>query len=697
MKKIIPLILLTFIIVAKVKGQNAYYDALFLKKYISVNNLSPANAVTPEEKKIKNQLALSTTTDDQKKTITKTLTAIKILKRDSIFSILIKYKIISYLDTANATLLKKAIQSNPFFASVDVGGLTRSNEGVLNFDKNIGNIASSIGGLDVTDIADRIAKFLIKRGKQELGIAFFNKFKEIIDKDKDLKTLFPNTVELLDAIDVDIYDYSAYLQNLREAFKKDIAALPKDLPGIVDNHTGYFNVHTNLKAELLSACYLANELENKSHPGDILANFPDSLLQFTTGPNQYYLKGAIQTLQLISNSLKDTATSEDAAYWVSSEKIGKLINDNIAFRIYLGLLYQQTINDYAKIPFDDTNNLAAFLTKAATIDKNIEAYKKYIKGFDNKLDGLNKMIKEYKTITTDSIAIEKYANYFKAVVGLMEYCTTVGDLPLDNSTIAKTLKRDFHKEFKPYFDVSYDVADIVIDVTQKNYSGAINGVVFIYNEVRVKPMLYAASVAKASTALKNDADTTKKSLTSVIKYGGFMATFATAKNSDEVENAIEAAALPVGSYSIKQKSANNISLNGYIGYGLDFRSGLYAHGIYAPIGFSGSLGLWKKSGGALTLFVSVIDVGGLVSYRLVNGPTDSLKQQVRLESIISPSAQLLFEIPGTPVAVGAGWRMTPKLFYSKESDFMAVPSKSVFNVSLLIDIPLFTLHNTPFK
>ncbi len=168
-----------------------------------------------------------------------------------------------------------------------------------------------------------------------------------------------------------------------------------------------------------------------------------------------------------------------------------------------------------------------------------------------------------------------------------------------------------------------------------------------------------------------------------------MAAISTAKGST--------AALPPGSYSVKQKSSWNIALNGYIGYAADFREGLYAHGFYAPVGLAFSKGVGRKNQWALTIFSSIIDVGGIVSYRLRDSETDALKQEVRLESIISPSAQLVIGIPKTPIAVSGGWRMSPKLFYSGDETFQAIPSKSVFNVGILIDIPIFTLFNRPYN
>ncbi|HXB12382.1 MAG TPA: hypothetical protein VNZ45_10370, partial [Bacteroidia bacterium] len=150
------------------------------------------------------------------------------------------------------------------------------------------------------------------------------------------------------------------------------------------------------------------------------------------------------------------------------------------------------------------------------------------------------------------------------------------------------------------------------------------------------------------------------------------------------------------------KSAWNISVNSYIGYGWDWDKNdgkLAMRGINAPIGFSISRGLCKKHGGAITFFTSIIDVGGLASNRLVNGMTDSLKQVVTLESIFSPSAQVMIEIPyvRSPIALCVGIRGTPKLSFSNGNQFVVIPSRDVFNVSILIDIPFFTLYNKPYQ
>src|SRR5215467_9756672 len=87
---------------------------------------------------------------------------VSIAENDEVFEILRNY--VSKNDT-NAHLIGTTFEDNPFISvSIPAGGaniLAR------------GNLFSSIGGLDVTNIADGLAQFLIERGKEELNIAFF--------------------------------------------------------------------------------------------------------------------------------------------------------------------------------------------------------------------------------------------------------------------------------------------------------------------------------------------------------------------------------------------------------------------------------------------------------------------------------------------------------------------------------------------
>ncbi len=86
---------------------------------------------------------------------------------------------------------------------------------------------SGLFGLNVTNFADGLAKFLIERGKQELSMAFFDKMKEEFKKYPELKTLFPLTFEILE--EIENHNILTLLQELRDAFAKDLLNGPSNV------------------------------------------------------------------------------------------------------------------------------------------------------------------------------------------------------------------------------------------------------------------------------------------------------------------------------------------------------------------------------------------------------------------------------------------------------------------------------------
>lgn len=543
----------------------------------------------------------------------------------------VKSKILSYyaFGKNSADPLSKQYEGNPFMT-----GSASKMKDIINAQADLGAVFSSVltsaGGLDVTKIADGLAIFLVKRTKEELGITFFSKFKEVLNKPEyaDLKTLFPQTYTLLQSIDENIYDYQRYLQNLREGFKADINLLNKNLPGIIDNHPVFFSKHQEWAMALRSACYVAGELDNKTHPADILANYP---VQYLDNVNINY-KGAIQTLQLISASLHDTARAENAPYWVNIGKIRELVNNKETFRIYLGLLYQQAKFQYDNIKFESTSLVALLDKVAAEYDSKIEvynAYKAYVLGFGDKASALSNLLSNQDKAAGDSAKVELYTRYFKSAVELLDYSTGIADLPyIKEQAWAGTLKLKLRK----YFEINYSTAALVSNINSRNYPAAINNTIEIYRLVTINPVntgttsaisfpsklagnatkedtqriqqalqttlapyLNTANVLSKSEkdnlinefteqvkkaagkdklpeetiskikAILNDEINSTAVLSKLSYYGGFMSAIATAKTSEEVSVVIETYALPTGSSRIKRTTAFNVSLNAYVG------------------------------------------------------------------------------------------------------------------------------------
>lgn len=627
-----------------------------------------------------------------------------------------------------------AIDSNPILKNVMDAQYLGNRKAPLNGAAEAGEqpssglSLSSVGGLDITSIADGLAQFLVKRAKEELSTAFFSKLQQAIQNEPDLTTLLPKTSAVLGAIGKDGYNYNSYLQNLREAFKNDVANVDATLPGIIKNHEAYFKTKPGIVAAIYGGCFLDSALKRQVHPGDIIATYPVGTLKDL----EPAWAASFQTVQLLSESLRDTASSD--AYWVNIKYLRQLVGSTPGFHIYLGLLYQQALNNYGGIPFQSGGNskLLTLLVKADADATTFTAYKTYIFQFAEKTGAINHMIKDYTKPGNDSLAAEQYKKYFDAAMDLVNYSLEVTKLPGVNTVLPGAAKLD--ADFQKYLALIQSVSDLAIDISRKNYSSAINQAVAILGQLDLQGTLkteLADAKHKLKTAQENDKShatyATKKAITDaqksvdqcqasltfyadVSKYGSFLAALATAKTGAQAEAVLEAFVLPAGSSSVKRESAGNIALNAYIGLfsgyeqiqGIKTSPSFNSYGLTAPIGVSFSLGQrqlftpWNSGGhSSFSAFISLIDIGAVAAYRVKNDTTAQVPT-ITLKNIFSPGLFLSIGLPKTPLSINLGAQTGPSLREINHNS--SVPTNDISNrlywrysISLVVDIPMLNL------
>ena len=533
-----------------------------------------------------------------------------------------------------------------------------------------------------------MAKFLVKRTQQELAITFFDRFKTAIADPncKDLQTLFPATFAALNTIGDQIYYYDAYIQTLRESFEKDLRDLSSHLPSIIENHPDYFAKHPELQAILLSAFYIATALENEQSFGLILRDYS---LTYLNGVNPS-IKASVKTLRLISESLRDTAVFTQAnAYWVSAQQIQALVNNPIAFKIYLGLLYQEATID--TIQFGNGVTLTGIL--AAVEPKftvYVNGYTRYFTNLGSRMNTLTDLINKHSTIMNDSAKLEQYYQYISSGIDLLESASDVSDLGLGDSTISMDHVFFEHAQdsLAKYIGTVRSAANIVWDVKRRSYASAVMNAASIYQAV----------------VLDNSTQTS----TNLLKYGTFMATIVQADNSDEVEQAIEAMALPAGSSRIKRESPFNVSLNSYVGgfmgeeiiEGASNNGGINSFGATAVVGVSISEAhsFLFIPGDCLffstSVFMSLVDLGAITSYRATHDSTQSIPT-IQLKDIFSPGVFLSFGLDQTPISLNFGYQVGPLLRSIQASQGSYTNAYHRWGFSICVDIPLLDFYTKP--
>lgn len=601
-----------------------------------------------------------------------------VLPVDSLAAVLSNYMPARLADTSDQfATIRNFKLGNPFFAPYFNLGQPLS---PIAFTSIINRLASSAGDLNVTNIADGLARFLIKRGKEELNMAFFSHFKKFLDDHEECKVLFPKTVDFLSKIEVS--KYAAFLQSLRENFYTDLSNLIIHLNQFI-NLPKYDSLLQN-HPEIKLAIGTANIVAELAQSGNSIPT--DSVIsQLATLPWRGVSKNvgtSFNFLNLISQSIREKDTSTHRS-WVQLSELNKnLFTDSVSLRLYFGLLYQQV--QQSNLTFYHGVDSIRVDTILAKHKDHIFTLSGLIENFSLLAKDVDRTIEDIKTKTTKgSITDDDYYTYINKAIEIIDYGFTM-TATLQTVGINVDLS-SFNKD--KYIAVARNANDLYKNVYTKNYNDAV---------INVCTMLDSLI---ASESLK-------KLLPGLLKYGNFMASVVKAETPGEVEGAIEAAALPAGSSSIKKNTNWSVSLNAYIGgyFGRDVNNedridgNASKVGVTAPVGIALSKGLGSyKNGsviGSLSLFATLIDVGAIAGYRLSNDST-ALESKLTLNDIFTPGGYLVygFGLPFmsyVPLSVGYGWQYGSKLYTKTGTGTIAISNQSRWrsNWFIAIDIPL---------
>lgn len=193
----------------------------------------------------------------------------------------------------------------------------------------------------------------------------------------------------------------------------------------------------------------------------------------------------------------------------------------------------------------------------------------------------------------------------------------------------------------------------------------------------------------------------------VVSLIHFVNDMAIAKDAEDVEKAIEAFALPVGSYTIKRKSKFNVSLNSFPGilpaverpwkkdisqHG-DNPGNSFSLGFTAPVGLSVT---WGKCGWSKGFYITAIDIGAVTRLRLDNDKNTTTLPKITLENFISPGLYFHLGIKDTPLSVNIGAQFGPQMRKIDTSNGPINYDSMRFGIGIVLDIPLVNLYTKPY-
>ncbi|HRP34063.1 MAG TPA: hypothetical protein PKV73_19330 [Agriterribacter sp.] len=594
--------------------------------------------------------------------------------------------------------------ANPFLAPY-IEGAGFSVEGLTDIKAKPGNFLS---GLNVTKYANALASLMIDRAKQELTIAFFNRFKKFVDENPEAGILFPKTTDNL--VNLLSYKYPEMLPALRVSFFEDVSRIAYTLDDVLalPRYEQLLVKVPEVKIVLRSLRLVQELVGGTMHPADAFSAF--SAFPEWKDSSLINWGSSVRLANIFSQSLRkvDALTVENDLVtfkfnathaWVSTKEIRELIEDTIAFRIYLGLIYQ--LAEKEDIYWRMKNGTVRFTSLMDRFVNHPVVMENKISGFVNLAGQTTNAYKELKLKQDGSITLTKddYYNYVNLSLDILEY----------GFGIARNLKDSFSLPEYDYIKTLRKVNNLFRHTYKEAYTQVVNDAVGILADIREK-----------TKTQRGETDTGNKKISLVIpkiaKYGTFMANVADAKTSEDVKAALDNAILPVGSSAIKKYASWNVAVQAYLGAFLRFGSknidAGYAWsdrwGVSAPIGIAVSHGFEKW--GSLSLFASLIDLGAIVDYQLkfdsvINSggnkvPSIEKDYKIELGQIFSPGTYLVYGFGANiPLSFGLGAQYGPGL--SKINIDAGTPvvlnPKWRFNAFLSVDLPFFNLLNSTKK
>lgn len=586
--------------------------------------------------------------------------------------------------------------NNPFIKDFASDFASRSG---LSGPLNKINIAG-VENLDVTNIANGVASLMIERAKQELTIAFFNRFSNFVKNNPEFQILFPKTTDNL--TNLLSYTYPQMMPVLRSGFFDDLKQLTYNLEGVLElpRYQKLFANFPEIRIAIRTLRILHEIEAGTLTAADAINSFAN--FQEWTDPNATSaLKNIGSTVKIASIFSQSLRSKDDGKIWVSSTEIKNLINDNIATTIFLGLLYQQFKNAGIKYFFSNSPaNGSDFADIFASQKNNLLLIQNRISQFISVAEEVNTA---YDNIHSKNLDGEKntdsdYYNYVNVSIDVIDYSFSIVKIFDDR------LSDD------QYLSIARKSNNLYKDIYSKQYTQAVNDAIDVLTQVH-------DLIDKNSTTIPDKDDILNKLLTFVNKvkpYALFMANIAEAKTSDDVKAALENVILPVGSSSIKKNTEFNVSIQSYLGaFGKTSKSngsinGTWsdAFGVTAPIGISITPGFlsWQKCG-SVSVFVPLFDIGAIVDYQLkmdsavnnsgTNSNVIAKNYSIKLGQIVSPGAYLVYGFGANlPLSLGFGAQYGPGLSKIDGGGNPVIGNPSWrWNFFLAVDLPFFNIVN----
>jgi len=563
--------------------------------------------------------------------------------------------------------------------------------------------AAGQGLLSATSVADALGTYIAERFKQEAELyALQQLVKEMkVLPIRPIQAAFPRSNGYLNTLkdrEVSWTDWPV----LQSSFKNDITQFPDHIGDFIDAF--YAENDSSEKHFIITLVVCAGDEVARTGrtPYVLIDRLQRTGQDFVTkhGPVDQTVantKAGLDALTLFSRTL--TKNGEDK--WCNAREIeeflksGTHINTVDAVLLLLGLSYAQEKDIYDQLEvwakgkasggdnyiFSNSDTAKKFAFKVSEAKEQLKSLSSAFERIKADVDQLPKVANK----AAEFVTAEQLIQDLKSLSA--ELCTTIHKLDANINT--DTIKAEIDKSSV----IAAAIVTLINDAYTKQYPAMIGDCISIL------------------TSLETDGVSSFENVKEFIRTNGpFFASIAAATNTSELKEALESYALPPGSYTQKQNSSFTVTLNAYFGaqLGAETLTGNLTGtgvartraraGFTAPVGIdlnwgNISSGTAKKSAtGSWSLFLPVIDVGAVTTWRLGKGSGEI--SPVTWGNLLSPGLYGVWTRKGAPFAVMLGGQYGPQLRKVSGSGDVKIERHAVLfpAVAVTFDLPLLNLY-----
>lgn len=518
-----------------------------------------------------------------------------------------------------------------------------------------------------------VTEYLAEGFQNTLSQYFLDALKDSLQNNKKFQYLFPSTSAML-RIDQSESAYGTMFQLLKTSVQTDIQNMPENLNQFINNVSPFDSlINSSASLQLLSDMLsFFDQIQSGQNPADILSRISE--FRVVQGSKNTTVVGLIKIFASVSNALRKKSGKRHT--WISWPEVSQLSKSQA--RYLYGLVFQ-TAKDIPLVKWNGRAYTLGDVVKVSSSGQNatasrVETAWETFQGTFLQIAGVIEQAKaESDSVRAKGAApLTIYLTYADASLQVFEYAINLRLINVFPGVIGvkstdpkfKTLENSVSR----YRLIAFHVRQLLDQLQQKQY----------------------AAVMSNSLAVISLCDTSFKS-EKFFRDVAFLTAIAEAKNSEDVKSAIEAASLPVGSYSIKRKAVFDVSLNSYVGLGggvdskgfnLKYRA---SGGLIAPVGISFS---WGSGCIPVTVHLNLLDFG-VPLYASV-ADTNGIPSNLQLVNLLSPGLGVIVHFKTAPFSIGALWTYTPDILSLTNS----LGRQSAFRIQIMatVDIPILDIY-----